>query len=90
MAWYLATWLDDDATAALADRLTREAGVTRLDAPQPGLEVVRRGAYLFVLNRGDLPATVPASGTDLLTGERVDGEVRVAAGAAAVVKSDEG
>ena len=90
VAWYLATWLDDDATAALADRLTREADVTRLDAPQPGLEVVRRGAYLFVLNRGDLPATVPASGTDLLTGERVDGEVRLAAGAAAVVKSDEG
>jgi beta-galactosidase len=90
VAWYLATWLDDEATAALADRLTREADVTRLDAPQPGLEVVRRGAYLFVLNRGDLPATVPASGTDLLTGERVDGEVRVAAGAAAVVKSDEG
>jgi beta-galactosidase len=90
VAWYLATWLDDDATAALADRLTREAEVTRLDAPQPGLEVVRRGAYLFVLNRGDLPATVPASGTDLLTGERADGEVRVAAGAAAVVKSDEG
>jgi beta-galactosidase len=90
VAWYLATWLDDEATAALADRLTREADVTRLDAPQPGLEVVRRGAYLFVLNRGDLPATVPASGTDLLTGERVDGEIRVAAGAAAVVKSDEG
>jgi beta-galactosidase len=90
MAWYLATWLDDDATAALADRLTREAEVTRLDAPQPGLEVVRRGAYLFVLNRGDLPATVPARGTDLLSGKRVDGEVRVAAGAAAVVKSDEG
>jgi beta-galactosidase len=90
VAWYLATWLDDEATAALADRLTREAEVTRLDAPQPGLEVVRRGAYLFVLNRGDLPAIVPARGTDLLTGERVDGEVRLAAGAAAVVKSDEG
>jgi beta-galactosidase len=90
VAWYLATWLDDDATAALADRLTREAGVDRLDEPQPGCEVVRRGRYLFVLNRGDLPATVPASGIDLLTGERADGEVRVAAGAAAVVKSDEG
>ncbi|MHA6618768.1 beta-galactosidase [Pseudonocardia sp. DLS-67] len=89
-AWYLATWLDDDATASLADRLTREAGVERLEAPQPGLEVVRRGRYLFVLNRGDLPAGVPATGTDLLTGERADGEVRVAAGAAAVIESDEG
>lgn len=89
-AWYLATWLDDDATASLADRLTREAEVERLEAPQPGLEVVRRGRYLFVLNRGDLPAGVPATGTDLLTGERADGEVRVAAGAAAVIESDEG
>jgi len=89
VAWYLATWLDDDATAALAERLTREAGVERLEAPHPGLEVVRRGRYLFVLNRGDLPAGVPATGTDLLTGERVDGEVRVAAGAAAVVRADE-
>ncbi|QYN40211.1 beta-galactosidase [Pseudonocardia sp. DSM 110487] len=89
-AWYLATWLDDEATAALADRLTREAGVTRLEAPQPGLEVVRRGRYVFVLNRGDLPASVPATGVDLLTGDRADGEVRVAAGTAAVVESDEG
>ena len=89
-AWYLATWLDDEATAALADRLTREAGVTRLDAPQPGLEVVRRGRYLFVLNRGDLPASVPATGVDLLTGGRADGELRVAARAAAVIRSDEG
>jgi beta-galactosidase len=88
-AWYLATWLDDEATAALADRLTREAGVTRLDAPQPGLEVVRRGRYLFVLNRGDLPASVPATGVDLLTGDRADGELRVAAGAAVVIRSDE-
>src|SRR5206468_2018457 len=88
VAWYLATWLDDDATAALADRLTREAGVNRLDAPQPGLEVVRCGRYLFVLNRGDLPASVPATGLDLLTDERVDGEVRVAAGTAAVIRVD--
>jgi len=90
VAWYLATWLDDEATAALADRLTREAGVSRLDAPQPGLEVVRRGRYLFVLNRGDVPATVPATGTDLLSGERADGEVRVGARTAAVIRSDEG
>jgi beta-galactosidase len=89
VAWYLATWLDDDATAALAERLTRESGVARLDAPQPGLEVVRRGRYLFVLNRGDLPAGVPARGTDLLTGDAVDGEVEVAAGGAAVVRTED-
>ena len=51
---------------------------------------VRRGRYVFVLNRGDLPASVPATGVDLLTGDRADGELRVAAGTAAVVESDEG
>jgi beta-galactosidase len=89
VAWYLATWLDDDATAALADRLTREAAVARFDAPRPGVEVVRRGRYLFVLNRSHSPAAVPARGIDLLTGERADGEVRVAAGGAAVVRDEE-
>ncbi|WP_308283173.1 beta-galactosidase [Pseudonocardia nigra] len=87
-AWYLATRLDESATAALADRLTRDAGVARMDAPLPGVEVVRRGRYLFVLNRGDATAVVPARGTDLLTGARVDACVTVAPGGAAVVRKE--
>ena len=85
----LATRLDDAATAALADRLTREAGVTRLAGAEPGVELVRRGRYLFVLNRAQEPAKVPAQGLDLLTGARVGGTVVVEAGGAAVVREEE-
>ena len=49
-----------------------------------------RGQYLFVLNRGDVPATVPARGTDLLTGEVADGNLRIGAGSAAVVREATG
>jgi beta-galactosidase len=87
-AWYLATRLDEAGTAALADRLTRDAGVTRLDAPQPGVEVVRRGRYLFVLNRGERDAVLPARGVDLLTGATAAGSVTVAPGGAAVVRQE--
>lgn len=89
VAWYLATSLDDAGTAALADRLTRDAGVERFDAPRPGLQVVRRGRYLFAINRGAEPAVVPASGTDLLTGEKATGSVHVAAGRAIVIREEE-
>lgn len=85
-AWYVATRLDDAALSRLADRLTREAGVTRPEEPVVGVELVRRGRYLFVLNRGDAPAAVPAHGTELLSGAQVDGTVTVAAGAAAVIR----
>jgi beta-galactosidase len=87
VAWYLATWLDEVATAALAGRITREAGVTRLGRGRT-VEVVRRGRYLFVLNRGTSPATVPAHGVDLLSGVPVTGKVTVAAGGAAVVREE--
>ena len=85
VAWYLATWLDEVATTALADRLTREASVTRL-GPGRDVEVVRRERYLFVLNRGTTPAVVPARGVDLLSDALVTGAVTVAAGCAAVVR----
>lgn len=85
-AWYVATRLDHAATTALADRLTRDAGVARLDEPQEGVEVVRRGHHLFVLNRGDRPVTVPATGTELLGGTAVTGSVTVAPASAAVVR----
>ncbi|HEY4420608.1 MAG TPA: beta-galactosidase trimerization domain-containing protein, partial [Pseudonocardia sp.] len=86
VAWYLATRLDDAATAALADRLTRDAGVTRLAGAEPGVELVRRGRYLFILNRGHEAVKVPAHGCELLTGTDVDGTVDVQAGGAAVVR----
>ena len=88
VAWYLATWLDETATAELADRLTREAGVVRL-GPGGDVEVVRRGRYLFVLNRGPVAAVVPAHGVDLLSGRDVAESVIVSGGCAAVVRQDE-
>lgn len=88
VAWYAATRLDDGATAALADRLTRDAGVRRLPERRAGVEVVRRGDFLFVLNRGDAAVEVPATGTELLAGAAVGGSVVVAPGGAAVVRTE--
>jgi beta-galactosidase len=89
-AWYVATRLDDDGTAALADRITREAGVTREPVPAPGVELVRRGRYLFVLNPTDAPVVVPTEGVDLLAGSgpgtSAGGSVTVAARSAAVIR----
>ncbi len=85
-AWYVATRLDTAATAALADRIAREAGVER--AGGAGVEVVRRGRYAFVLNRTGEPATVPVTGVELLSGTACHGTVTVAPGGAAVVRGE--
>ena len=66
------------------------AGVTPEAPAPPGVEVVRRrdaeSTYLFVLNHTDDPASVPADGTDLVTGEPVAGTVDLAPGGVAVVR----
>jgi beta-galactosidase len=60
------------------------------------VEVVRRvsddGArsYLFCLDHSGEEQRVPALGTELLTGSRVDGEVVVPARGVAVVREDAG
>ena len=68
-AWYVATRLDEDATIALAERVLAAAGVRR--SGSAGVEVVRRGTHLFVLNRSAAEVTVPTTGTELLTGHCV-------------------
>ncbi|WP_308257393.1 beta-galactosidase [Pseudonocardia lacus] len=92
-AWYVGTRLDEAATAALADRVAREACATRLDVPAPGVELVRRGRYLFVLNPTDEPVAVRTEGVDLLAdarpGAASGGSVTVAARSAAVVREEE-
>lgn len=85
-AWYVATRLDEAATAALAARLAAAAGVRHETEPLDGVELVRRGSYLFVLNRGVHDAVVAARGTELLSGSAVTGTVTVAAGSAVVVR----
>ncbi|MGH8875870.1 MAG: beta-galactosidase, partial [Stackebrandtia sp.] len=68
-AWYVST-LPDPRTLA---RLFDEAGVTGVPSPS-GVEVCRRGDFLFVLNHSGSTAefTLPdGPRVDLLTGERI-------------------
>ena len=44
-------------------------------------------AFLFLVNHAETPATVAATGTDLLTGDNVSGEVTVPAGGVVVLRS---
>ena len=89
-AWYVGTRLDDDSLDQLVAQVLAAAGVAALVADRPpGLEAVRRRhpdgtAYLFLVNHADAPATVAATGTDLLTGADSAGEVTVPPGGAAV------
>ena len=85
-AWYVATRLDAAATATLAERVAVAAGVRLAEGARAGVEIVRRGRYLFVLNGSDSPAEVPAAGTDLLTGATHDGRITLAARSVAVVR----
>jgi beta-galactosidase len=85
-AWYVATRLDPAATARLAERVAVAAGVRLAEGARAGVEIVRRGRYLFVLNGSDSPAAVAAVGTDLLTGATHDGKITLAAGSVAVVR----
>lgn len=89
VAWYVATRLSESATSALAARLVDEAGVAREPAAGPGVEIVRRGRYLFVLNGGDAPVTVPTDGVDLLSDDPPAGSVTVAAPGVAVIREGE-
>ncbi len=74
-AWYLGAVLSDAALDAVIAAAAREAGVSApVPAPPAGVEAVRRGDTLFLLNRGDAAAVVevPGEWTDLLTGEDMD------------------
>lgn len=73
-AWYVATRPEPAAMRALLAHIASRAGVTA--SPQPeGVEVVRRGELLFVINHRPEPAKVVVEGkrVDLLSGERVSG-----------------
>ena len=57
-AWYLATTPDPATLAAVLGEAAAAAGVAPPADVPPGVEVVRRGDLLFVLNHTDRPATV--------------------------------
>ncbi|HET7476909.1 MAG TPA: beta-galactosidase [Dermatophilaceae bacterium] len=99
VAWYLGTRLDDTGLDQVLADAVADAGVTpALDlggAPWPGgLEAVRRAtvatSYLFLVNHGAGPVTVPADGVDLLTGEAGQGETTVPAGGVRVLRQPGG
>jgi beta-galactosidase len=92
-AWYASTRLDDASLDRLVGQVCAAAGVAPVLADRPPqLEAVRRGhpdgtGYLFLVNHGGTPATVAASGTDLLTGDEFPGEVTVPPGGVVVLRS---
>ncbi|MFG1681438.1 beta-galactosidase [Nonomuraea sp. NPDC049269] len=84
-ASYLAAALGGDDLRALLGEVLDRAGVSRPRDLPDTLELVRRGAFAFLINHGDAPVTVTGmTGTDLLTGAPFTGEVP--AGGVAVVK----
>ncbi|MBQ1093098.1 beta-galactosidase [Streptomyces sp. B93] len=79
-AWYVSTLPEPEALRALLARIAAGAGVRPvLDGLPQGVEAVRRGELLFVLNHGREPVTVAVPGThrELLTGVAVRDEVRL-------------
>jgi beta-galactosidase len=85
-AWYVSTRLDDAARAALVARFTETARIAPDPLWQPGLDVVRRGGFAFLANRGDRPLAVPVTGFDLVSETTVDGPLLLAAAQVAVVR----
>ncbi|MDF0374601.1 beta-galactosidase [Streptomyces sp. NPDC004735] len=79
-AWYVSTLPGPEALRGLLGRVAADAGVRPvLEGLPPGVEAVRRGALLFLLNHGRSPATVELPGryVDLLTGDAADGGVEL-------------
>ncbi|MEV0755854.1 beta-galactosidase [Streptosporangium sp. NPDC050280] len=63
------------------------AGVSRPRGLPDTLELVRRGRYLFLINHGEEPVTVPeVSGTGMLDGAAYTGSATVPAGGVTVVE----
>jgi beta-galactosidase len=87
-AWYVST-RPDDLSCVLSPALA-DAQITAPTVAST-VEIVSRlaedGRYLVVLNHGEHPERVSASGTELLTGERCASTVTVPAGGVRVVHS---
>ncbi|MEV7692632.1 beta-galactosidase [Microbacterium sp. NPDC089189] len=88
--WYVSTRPDAAGLAAIVGAVYADAGLAPIGAPA-GLEVVRRHGdgtdYVVLVNHADTPASFALTGTELLSGSEVDGEVTVAGGGVAVVRT---
>ncbi|GAA3094340.1 beta-galactosidase [Nonomuraea salmonea] len=81
LAWYVGTMPEQAALGALAERVLADAGVAgELPDLPPGVEAVRRGEVLFVLNHGtrDVRVELPGRADDLLTGAPAEGAITLA------------
>lgn len=85
-AWYLGAVVSDGALDAVISGALAVASVSGpiagVDVLPEGLEAVRRGGVLFLLNHGESPAEVPVTAGlfDLLTGEKTADTVGIAPG----------
>ncbi|GFJ96199.1 hypothetical protein Prum_098410 [Phytohabitans rumicis] len=90
-AWYVATELRPDALRDVVRDAVGAAAVRPLGPEGDGsVEVVRRSdghrGYLFVVNHGTHDIEYAVTGQELVTGDAVDGLLRVPAGAVRVVR----
>jgi beta-galactosidase len=89
VAWYVGTRPDELGMSALLREICAGAGVRAVvaDLP-PGVEAVRRGEVLFLLNHGEQPVevTLEEPCVDLLSGARLDGSAALARFGAAALR----
>ncbi|MEV2243255.1 beta-galactosidase [Streptomyces sp. NPDC049970] len=79
-AWYVSTLPEPEALRGLLSGVAAGAGVRPvLEGLPEGVEAVRRGGLLFLLNHGRVPVSVklPAGRVDLLTGTGTEGAVEL-------------
>ena len=90
-AWYVSGLLIEGFDD-LVDAVVPASGVGAVVPVVDGVEAVRRvgptASWLVLINHSDVDARVPAVGVDLVSGDRVDGDLALAAGAVAVVRED--
>jgi beta-galactosidase len=86
----VSTQLEDDAYRSLVERAMRAAGIELPGLPA-GVELIRRRAgetsWTILINHGEAAVVVPVEGHELLSGADVTGDLTLAAGAQAVVRS---
>ncbi|WP_149825664.1 beta-galactosidase [Streptomyces tailanensis] len=88
-AWYVSTLPEPAELRRLLARVAADTGVRPvLDGLPDGVEAVRRGEVLFVLNHGRDEVTVDVPGThrDLLTGAQVTGSLSLGRYGVAVLR----
>ncbi len=88
-AWYVSTCPDVEGLSPVLDAAYRDAGLVPPGLPTE-LEVVRRHGdgtdFVVAVNHGAEEAELPATGTDLLTGETFTGTAKVPAGRVRVIE----